>query len=73
MSVETTLGKDFVAASPKALFTATIFGGGPTVNNWYWDVAPDGQRMLFNAGSTASGTSLLTVVLNWQAGLKTGS
>jgi Tol biopolymer transport system component len=73
MSVETTPGKDFVAASPKALFTATVFGGGPTVNNWYWDVAPDGKRMLFNAGSTASGTSLVTVVLNWQAGLKAGS
>jgi Tol biopolymer transport system component len=66
LSAESRPGADF--GSPRVLFQATIYGGGPSINNWYWDVAPGGDRMLFNAGSTESGTSLVTVVLNWQAG-----
>jgi eukaryotic-like serine/threonine-protein kinase len=69
MSVNTTLGEGFTGGSPRALFTAAIYGGGQSINNWYWDIAPDGKRMLFNAGSTETGTGLVTVVLNWQAGL----
>ena len=70
LSVDVGSGAGFEAGSPRILFSTSIFGGGSSINNWYWDIAPDGQRMLFNAGSSESGTSLVTVVLNWQAGLK---
>jgi hypothetical protein len=52
------------------LFQASIYGGGPSTNNWYWDIAPGGERMLFNVGSTESGASLVTVVINWQSELR---
>jgi serine/threonine protein kinase len=36
-----------------------------------YDVAPDGQRFLFNVASTAVGSVVpITVVLNWMSGLK---
>jgi hypothetical protein len=57
----------------RILFPAPIYGGGATINNWYWDVAAGGERMLFNAGSTETGASLVTVVVNWRAGLRAPS
>ena len=44
MSVDVTPGARPALGSPKLLFWAPIFGGGGTAGNWYWDVAPDGQR-----------------------------
>jgi hypothetical protein len=57
------------SGTPRVLFPAPIYGGGATINNWYWDVAAGGERMLFNAGSTETGASLVTVVVNWRPGL----
>ncbi len=54
---------------PTALFQTTILGGGATVNNWYWDVTPDGQRFLINTVIAGNEPSTLNVVLNWQSGL----
>ena len=56
------------SGTSRVLFPAPIYGGGATINNWYWDVAAGGERMLFNAGSTETGALLVTVVVNWQAG-----
>jgi len=46
-----------------------VFGGGASVNNWYWDVTADGQRFLINSVLGGADPSTLNVVLNWQAGL----
>ena len=61
---------DSAGGSSRVLFPAPIYGGGATINNWYWDVAAGGERMLFNAGSTETGASLVTVVVNWRPGLR---
>jgi hypothetical protein len=58
--------------SPKALFTAPIFGL-PTLNTTRYDVTADGQKFLINSVPTETASappSPITVVLNWQAGLK---
>ena len=68
-SVDTRIAASaFIHSTPRVLFRAPIYGGGATINNWYWDTAPGGESMLFNAGSTETGASLVTVVVNWQAG-----
>ena len=69
MSADIRSNRDDPVGMPRPLFQAPIYGGGASINNWYWDVAPGGDRLLVNASSTDSGTSLVTVVVNWQAGL----
>jgi hypothetical protein len=67
MSVDvTTPGGAFSASSPRRLFSMPIYGGGSSINNRYWDVTPDGQRFLVTTTGESSGTSTVTVVLNWQ-------
>jgi Tol biopolymer transport system component len=56
------------SGASRALFPAPVYGGGATINNWYWDVAAGGERMFFNAGSTETGASLVTVLVHWQPG-----
>jgi eukaryotic-like serine/threonine-protein kinase len=68
MSVDVTPGTAFKAGAPKFLFQAPIFGGGASTENRYWDVNPDGKRFLINVAG--GGSAPVTVVLNWQAGLK---
>ena len=71
ISAETrTAASTFTHSTPRVLFPAPIYGGGATINNWYWDVAPGGERMLFNAGSSDTGASVMTIVVNWQAGFR---
>ena len=55
---------------PMALFQTAILGGGASVNNWYWDVTPDGQRFLINTVIAGNEPSALNVVLNWQSGIE---
>jgi hypothetical protein len=43
---------------------------GATTNNHYWDVAADGKRFLINTVVGDSTAAPITVVLNWEAGLK---
>ena len=58
-------GLDFGA--PAALFRITE----PTGPHTYpYDVMPDGQRILSLTTDTGDNSSTLTVLLNWQAGLK---
>ena len=69
MSVTITPGLASAPGHPTPLFQTAIFGGGASVNNWYWDVTPDGQRFLINTVIAGNDPSALTVVLNWQSGL----
>jgi hypothetical protein len=58
---------DVGAAVP--LFEAHLLGGGLGVRLQY-DVARDGQRFLLNVPIEDADASLITVVVNWAAGLK---
>ena len=69
MSVAMTPGSASPFGRPAPLFQTAIFGGGASVNNWYWDVTPDGQRFLINTVIAGNDPSILNVVLNWQSGL----
>lgn len=59
----------FSAGLPQELFTAPIAGqeGGAPVR---WDLTPDGKRFVIVTDENASSTTPLTVILNWQAGLR---
>jgi hypothetical protein len=63
-----TSGSTLAPGRPVELFRPNILGGGPTGEVMRWDVAPDGQRFLMITESAAP--SRLTLVLNWQSGLK---
>ena len=56
----------FEVGAQEPLVSVTMPGGGGG-----FDVTPDGQRFLVNGRERASqaGTSTLTVLLNWAAGL----
>jgi Tol biopolymer transport system component len=69
MSVAISPGFASPPAHPTPLFQTAVFGGGGSVNNWYWDVTPDGQRFLINTVIAGNDPSTLNVVLNWQSGL----
>jgi eukaryotic-like serine/threonine-protein kinase len=64
MAVSVTAGSDFQAGVPRVLFQAPI-----GVSGGRWAPSPDGRRFLFLVPE-APGAVALTVVLNWQAGLK---
>jgi Tol biopolymer transport system component len=69
MSVEITPGIATAPGRPTPLFQTSVFGGGASVNNFYWDVTADGQRFLINTVIGGAEPSTLNVVLNWQSGL----
>ena len=63
----------FQSGIPKVLFAAPIFGGGTATNTTRYDVTADGKKFLINsvpAETTPVTSPPITVVLNWQAGLK---
>jgi len=49
-----------------------LFGTRPVGGNYPYDSSPDGQRFLVNSliDDADAGSSTITVVLNWDAGLK---
>lgn len=60
----------FEAGAPVALFDAHMVNAGAS-NSFEYDVTADGKRFLLNtAGRTGASAPPLTVVTNWQAGLK---
>ena len=67
MSVDVGPDSSFSATRPRRLFQMPIYGGGPSLNNRYWDLTPDGQRFLATTTAEGAGTSTLTVVLNWRS------
>ena len=68
MSVDVTLSPAFKASAPKVLLQAPVFNGAVS-NTHHWDLTPDGKRFLINTVPTDI-SAPLTVVLNWQEGLK---
>jgi hypothetical protein len=63
MAVGINAGHSFTASAPGVLFKLD--------SAWNdYDVAPDGQRFLISIYSAGAGSTPITVVLNWQAGLK---
>jgi hypothetical protein len=71
MSVEVkSTGDSFQAAKPTPLFDAIPDMASTQLVTTLWDMTPDGQRFLLNTTAANSKASPITVVLNWQAGLK---
>ena len=74
MAVDVSFNPTFKAGIPKALFPAPILGGAGSTGSTRYDVTADGQRFLINSVTTETNTGgkapPITVVLNWQAGLK---
>jgi hypothetical protein len=69
MSVSVAPGIAAPPGPPTLLFQTSVFGGGASVNNWYWDVTADGQRFLINSVIGGAEPSTLNVVLHWQSAL----
>jgi eukaryotic-like serine/threonine-protein kinase len=71
MAVDISTSPAFKAEIPKALFESALLPAGATV--FRWDVSADGKRFLLNTLGTDAASAAqppITVVLNWQAGLK---
>jgi len=63
MAVAVEVGHSFTASAPAVLFRLD--------SAWNdYDVAPDGQWILISTYGVGAGSTPITVVLNWQAGLK---
>jgi serine/threonine protein kinase/Tol biopolymer transport system component len=69
MAVDVSIGPSFKAGAPHLLFQATapIPGDAPFSN---WNLTADGQRFLIRTPEEQRRPASITVVLNWQAGLK---
>jgi eukaryotic-like serine/threonine-protein kinase len=70
MAAELISGPALKVGVPKALFQAPIGGAGVTTNVHRWDVAPDGQRFLLAVATKSVTTAPITIVVNWQVGLR---
>jgi serine/threonine protein kinase/Tol biopolymer transport system component len=72
MAVDVSTTPVFSSGNPKALFAAPVWGGATSPNVTRYGVTPDGKRFLINTltADTAAPASPITVVLNWQIGLK---
>jgi Tol biopolymer transport system component len=70
MAVDVTTTPAFKAGTPKSLFTAPIWAGARFVSRY--DVTADGKKFLITTlpGENSAVTPPITVVLNWEAGLK---
>jgi eukaryotic-like serine/threonine-protein kinase len=68
MSAEIKTDGGFQSGIPRQLFQANIkYRGGDA---WPYDVRADGQAFLVNVLAESSSAAPLTIVLNWNAGLK---
>ena len=70
MAVDIKPGATFQPGEPKELFQSPILGAGAFNRNPSYVVTPDGQRFLAVLARVESLSDAMTVVLNWQAGLK---
>ena len=70
MAVQLEPGATPRPSEPKELFKAPIVGAGAFNRNPSYVVSADGQRFLAILAPAASASDAMTVVMNWQAGLK---
>ena len=70
MAVEIQPGTIFQPGEPKELFEAPIVGAGGFNRNPSYVVTPDGQQFLAVLAPVENLSNTMTVVLNWQAGLR---
>jgi hypothetical protein len=63
-----THGDHFEAAPPETLFETPAESSSNII--WYYDVTRDGQRFIIAEPVAGGETRTLTVLLNWQSGLK---
>jgi len=70
MAVPVTAGSIIHPGSPKVLFEVTLRGAGAMERHPNWIVSPDGKRFLAQVTGEANNSEPITVLLNWQAGLK---
>ena len=66
MAVEVNASPSFKAGIPKPLFGVPLISTALPI----WDVSADGQRFLNHATPEGTGVAPITIVTNWQAGLK---
>jgi serine/threonine protein kinase len=70
MSAEVNTSPSFQPGTPKLLFEAPFVQAGNNGRNNAYDISPDGKRFLATMPVGQSLSAPITVVLNWQAGLK---
>lgn len=70
MAVPVTAGANFDAGAPVTLFQANPRELVATSERVTYDVTKDGQRFLINTQVKNAETQPMSVILNWQAGLK---
>ena len=70
MSVEVNTNPTFQPGVPKLLLEAPFVMAGAHNKNNAYDISPDGKRFLATLPVGQNLSSPITVVLNWQAGLK---
>jgi eukaryotic-like serine/threonine-protein kinase len=70
MAVEVAAGLAFQAGTPSSLFPAARGTSDLSAFPLLWDVAKDGSRFLITGPFSEKASTPLTVVLNWEAGLK---
>ena len=63
-------GQLLEAGAPVALFQTRIVGGGQSLQQPQYAVAPDGRRFLINVTADESTASSITIVTNWARALK---
>jgi hypothetical protein len=69
MAVEVTTDPAFRAEAPKVHFQGLSQGAIATLYSW-WDLTQDSKRFLFLVPPAQTARAPVTVVVNWQSGLK---
>jgi len=70
MAVDVTTNPSFQPGTPKVLLRNPFVQAGSYNRNSAYDFSPDGKRFLATLPVGQNVSAPITVVLNWQAGLK---
>jgi hypothetical protein len=70
MAVPVKPGAKFEAGAPKSLFRVPLASAAGLIEDHTYAVSNDGQRFLLAAAAGGVKTPPITVVFNWEAGLR---
>ena len=70
MSAEIRTAPKFETSVPKPLFQSQVLGGPATLTSYRYAAAADGQRFLIHGATEEAAAAPITVVENWQAGVR---